>query len=307
MVSVIIPCFNCAAFITRAVDSVVNQTFKDWELILVDNNSTDETPEMLIQFQKRFPEKTRVFYEEKPGAPCARNKGLSEAKGDWIQFLDADDEISPDKLESQYALALQTNPNFIAGTYKKLGTYMGAEVNVTRAVGEGDIWSALIKSDLGITSANLWRRKTLQEVNGWDESLVASQEYDVMFRILKISTAVELDPRNTTTIHIVPGESISRGSGKEKALRVLESKINLRRRIKAHLAEHNLLTAERKRLVDRYLFEYLTKTYRYTHDNSDELQGLDVPITSKFMSYIFRRKMDLKRILKRGEVEIAKS
>jgi glycosyltransferase involved in cell wall biosynthesis len=302
MVSVIIPCFNCEDFIKRAFDSVVNQTFKDWELLLVDNRSTDGTREALIELQKIFPEKIKVLYEDKPGAPCARNKGLAQAKGEWIQFLDADDEISPDKLEVQYALALKKKPAFIAGTYTRTGMYLGARVLETRAVADADIWAALINSNLGITSSNLWSRRALLQVNGWNESLVASQEYDLMFRMLQLSTAVALDPRDTTVVHVVPGESVSRGAGKGKRLRIIESKINLRHRIKAHLAEQNLLTADRRKLLDLYLFEHLTKTYRYTYENITQLQDLDVPLTSKVMAYFFRRKMDMKKLLRHQEV-----
>src|SRR3954469_11137836 len=99
MISIVIPCFNCEPFIQRAFNSVINQTFQNWELLLVNNNSTDNTQEVLLALQKQFPEKIKVLFEERRGAPCARNKGLREANGDWIQFLDADDEIKPDKLE----------------------------------------------------------------------------------------------------------------------------------------------------------------------------------------------------------------
>jgi glycosyltransferase involved in cell wall biosynthesis len=301
MISIIIPCYNCAPFINRAFNSVVNQTFQDWELLLVDNNSADNTLDVLIQLQKQYPEKIKVLFEQKPGATCARNKGLYAAKGDWVQFLDADDELAPNKLEVQHAKAVKHMPNFIAGTYTRIGTYLGMEINETHQAKDGEIWSALIRSNLGVTSSNLWNRKALLAVNGWDESLLAAQGYDLMFRLLKLSTAVDFDSENSTTVHIVPGETIVRGPGTQKQLRILESKINLRRRIKAHLVEQNLLTSECRNLLDLYLFEHITKTYRYTNYHISQLQDFNVPSKNKIFSFLFRRKIDLKRLLWRSE------
>jgi glycosyltransferase involved in cell wall biosynthesis len=304
MISIVIPCFNCESFIERAFNSVLNQTFKNWELLLVDNNSTDDTQNVLIALQTRFPEKIKVLFEERAGAPFARNKGLWEAKGDWVQFLDADDEIKPDKLEVQYAIAVKKNPAFIASTYTRVGSWLDQVVNETRSVYPNDVWSALISSYLGITSSNLFNRKLLLEVKGWDESLMSSQEYNLMFKLLKVSTAVEFDTRDTTIVHVSEVESISRGFGREKRLKVLELKIDLRFRIKAYLTEHNLLTPDRKKRLDLYLFEHITKTYRYTSDITRHLRKLDVPFKKRIRSIYFMRTVDLQRLFGKEEAPL---
>lgn len=297
MISIIIPCYNCAHTIGRAFNSVVNQTFEDWELLLVDNNSADNTLDVLIQLQKQFPGKVKVLYEQKPGATCARNRGLYAAQGDWVQFLDADDEIAQTKLEVQHAKAIQYNPTFIAGSYTRIGTYLDADINETHPVDEGEVWSALIKSKLGVTSSNLWNRQALITVKGWDVSLLAEQEYDLMFRLLKLSASIAYDTEKSTTVHILPNETSARGSDTQQALRILESKINLRRRIKSHLVEQNLLTTACQDLLDLYLFEDITKTYRYTDHHISHLQEFHVPSKNKIFSYLFRRRIDLQRLL----------
>src|SRR5436190_23584848 len=101
MVSVIIPCYNCEKYITRAIESVLLQTHVNYEIIVVNNNSTDNTVNILNTYVSRHPHLIRLFHEYKKGAPAARNKGLYEANGEWIQYLDADDELMPDKLERQ--------------------------------------------------------------------------------------------------------------------------------------------------------------------------------------------------------------
>src|SRR6476469_10380978 len=115
MVSVIIPCYNSAAFVWRAIESVFRQTCLDWELLLVDNGSTDGTQALLETYARQRPSQVRVFTELKKGAPAARNKGLHEAKGAWLQFLDADDELLPEKLQTQMKIAAQTKGNVVVG------------------------------------------------------------------------------------------------------------------------------------------------------------------------------------------------
>ncbi|NOQ77328.1 MAG: glycosyltransferase, partial [Methylococcaceae bacterium] len=94
-VSIIIPTFNRSALLERALESVNKQTVSDYEIIVVDDGSTDNTAEMI---QTKFPEVQYVLQPNR-GVSSARNKGLKLAKGQWLAFLDSDDEWLPDKLE----------------------------------------------------------------------------------------------------------------------------------------------------------------------------------------------------------------
>ncbi len=100
MVSVIIPCFNQGRYLPEALESVIRQTWADWECIVVNDGSTDDTREVALRFTRRDP---RIRYLEKRngGLSDARNHGLDAARGDLIQFLDADDALLPRKLEAQ--------------------------------------------------------------------------------------------------------------------------------------------------------------------------------------------------------------
>ncbi len=95
--SVIIPTFNRAAFITKAVDSVLHQSFKDFEVIVVDDGSTDATGAALEPYQENI----QYLYQENRGVSAARNAGIHQSNGDWIAFLDSDDEWSRDYLSTQ--------------------------------------------------------------------------------------------------------------------------------------------------------------------------------------------------------------
>ena len=98
-VSVIIPTFNCARFLGRAISSSLAQTYADYEIILVDDGSTDETRDVVAQFGG----KVRYFYQANQGPTRARNFALSKASGELIAYLDADDMWYPNKLEQQVA------------------------------------------------------------------------------------------------------------------------------------------------------------------------------------------------------------
>jgi len=99
-ITVVIPAYNSEKWIERAIESVLDQTVKPFEIIVVDDGSTDSTAEIVGEYG----DCVRYIYQENAGAGAARNKGIEQAKGNWIAFLDADDQWYPHKLESQIAI-----------------------------------------------------------------------------------------------------------------------------------------------------------------------------------------------------------
>lgn len=300
MISIIIPCYNSEKFIGRALDSVFKQTYKDWELILVNNNSTDGTLNVLEDYQRKFPSLIRVISETKKGAPAARNKGIKEAKGEWIQFLDADDEILPEKLAGQIELANQTNASIVTSPYTRVSSGGKKNYVIPRGLYMDDAWCALASSNMGITSSNLFKKEKLVEVGGWDENLVASQEYDLMFRILQREPVVAFDNRFLTIIHFGSVESVSRTGDRTKARKILDSRIDLRYRIKKYLSDNNMLTKDRSNRIDGFIYETLVQNYRKTPQDVKEIWAkidIQLPLSKKIARFYFMKKMDLKRLL----------
>lgn len=109
MISVVIPYFRAGHFLGEAIESVLNQTEKDWELILVDNNASEDTREVAQRYARKHQERIRVVHESRQGSPFSRNRGIIEAKGKYIALLDDDDIMYPDRLANQKK-ALQENP-----------------------------------------------------------------------------------------------------------------------------------------------------------------------------------------------------
>jgi teichuronic acid biosynthesis glycosyltransferase TuaG len=99
LVSIIMPSWNTGRFIAESIQSVLNQTYQDWELLIVDDCSTDNTDEIVAGFNDK---RIRYFKNEKnSGAAITRNRAIREARGEWIAFLDSDDLWSPEKLAKQ--------------------------------------------------------------------------------------------------------------------------------------------------------------------------------------------------------------
>ena len=104
-VSVIVPIYNTEKYLSRCIDSILNQTFKDFELLLIDDGSTDKSGEICDDYAKKD-NRIKVFHKSNGGVSSARNLGLDEAKGDFIAFCDSDDWVSPDMYERLYKKAI---------------------------------------------------------------------------------------------------------------------------------------------------------------------------------------------------------
>lgn len=154
-VSIVVPVFNARKYIEETIRSVEQQTFSDWELILVDDRSTDGTREYLKTIEN---EKIHVFFlKENMGAAKARNKGIVEAEGKYLAFLDADDIWMPEKLEKQVKLMDEPYVNFSFTSYE-FGTeeakptghvaHVPSEITYKRALKNTTIFTSTVMFDI---------------------------------------------------------------------------------------------------------------------------------------------------------------
>lgn len=114
-VSIIISAFNMIKYIEKAVTSALNQSYKNIEIVIVDDKSTDGTREFLQDFNKRFPQLVIIYHQENKGPGWARQTGINHATGDFIQFLDADDYLSEDYIESLVKTQKSTEADIVSG------------------------------------------------------------------------------------------------------------------------------------------------------------------------------------------------
>jgi len=119
MVSIIVPVYNAARYIRKTIDMVCEQTYKDWELILVDDASADKSAEIISDIIKSCGKRIRLIRKERnAGAAEARNTGIDASAGRYIAFLDADDVWMPDKLEKQIDFMEKTGASFAFHSYE---------------------------------------------------------------------------------------------------------------------------------------------------------------------------------------------
>lgn len=119
LVSIIMPSWNTAQFIAESIQSVINQTYKNWELLIVDDCSTDDTDNIVEPFLTDA--RIKYFKNEKnSGAALTRNRAMREAKGEWIAFLDSDDLWMPEKLEKQIRFMNEHNYTLSFTEYEKI-------------------------------------------------------------------------------------------------------------------------------------------------------------------------------------------
>ena len=252
-ISVIIPCYNVQAYVRRAVASAVAQTLPPEEIICIDDGSTDDTLAILRELEAEHPDLVRVLTGPNTGAAAARNRGLTVAQSTFIQFLDADDELDPNKFSMQVELAGRNKADLVAGTYRYRHTDGQVE---TRVAEPGNPWVRLLQKRMGITSSNLWRRSTVVAVGGWDEGLVSSQEADLMARMLKEGAIVAFDPDPRTTVHAREGSISHEFTGPNR-----ERYVEVRAEVLRHCEEHGLLEAQELEVAREVDFNSIRNLY----------------------------------------------
>ena len=183
-VSIIMPCYNAAAHLARSVGSVQAQTFDDWELVAIDDGSGDDTAARLAAMAADDP-RIRVFTQPNGGVSRARNRGLSEARGRCIAFLDADDDWHPDFL-ARMTGALQAEPDVVLAYcgWQNIGLSGGrAQPFVPPDYETPDKREKLFAGCRWPIHATLTRREAVTAAGGFDTALKNAEDYALWLRI----------------------------------------------------------------------------------------------------------------------------
>ena len=181
-ISVVVPAYNSQSTIIETINSVLEQTFTDFELIVINDGSTDRTLELLETVQDK---RLKVYSYPNGGLPAARNRGIIRATGEFISFIDADDLWTPDKLELQLQ-ALQKNPQ--AGVAYSWTICMGNNgksfhPGVSESF-QGNVYpNLLVGNFIGSGSNVLIRQQAIESVGYFDESLKSCEDWDYWLRL----------------------------------------------------------------------------------------------------------------------------
>lgn len=179
-ISVVIPCFNRKNTLSRSIDSVINQTYKPFEIIVVDDGSTDGTRDFILNSYPNI----RYFFQPKKGVSSARNKGIRESSSNWIAFLDSDDEWLPQKLEKQKNQLEKHSGIFISHT-NEIWIRNGVRVNQMKKHQKygGYIFDKCLDICRMSPSSVLIHNRVLEDIGLFDEKLQVCEDYDLWLRI----------------------------------------------------------------------------------------------------------------------------
>ncbi|MFH1384599.1 MAG: glycosyltransferase family A protein [Candidatus Omnitrophota bacterium] len=181
MVSVIIPTFNRDQFLPKAIESVLGQTYADFELIIIDDGSTDKTRSTVTDFDD-----DRIAYscQENKGVSAARNRGIEKAHSGLICFLDSDDYWLPKKLEKQSAF-MEKHPNLLLSQTEEIWIRHGHRVNAMKKHMKyaGMIYEKCLPLCLVTPSSVMIRKGLFKDVGLFDEGLLACEDYDLWLRV----------------------------------------------------------------------------------------------------------------------------
>jgi glycosyltransferase involved in cell wall biosynthesis len=179
-VSVIIPTYNRAQIVGEAINSVLSQSYDDFELIVIDDGSTDETKELVSSYIPRI----TYLYQGHQGVSAARNRGIASARGDYISFLDSDDLWLREKLSSQMRF-MEPHPEYLICYTDEIWIRKGVRVNPMNKHRKhsGMIFEQCLPLCIVSPSSVLIARKLLDEVGMFDETLEVCEDYDLWLRI----------------------------------------------------------------------------------------------------------------------------
>ena len=178
-VSIVIPAYNRAGTIPRAINSVLAQTLRDFEVIVVDDGSTDHTSEVIQQIGDARIEIIR--HTRNQGAAEARNTGMKAAGGKYIAWLDSDDEWLPDKLQVQLDAFVKAAPDQKAcyTAAERIGQRLGSQIHIPQYP---DRKKLFLRCDLGPGSTLLFERSVLEKIGYLDTSFIRFEDWDWLLR-----------------------------------------------------------------------------------------------------------------------------
>jgi glycosyltransferase involved in cell wall biosynthesis len=267
LVSILIPLYNSGEWIEDTIQSVLNQTYPNIEIIIVDDGSSDNSFNVAKSYQT---DKIKVIQQENKGACAARNKAFELSKGDYIVFFDADDLMSKDKIKNQMASVTQHGDDFVFSSqwvrfYDGLDDLNYSKTPIDKSFDTPTDWFKISWQDnlMGQTGIWLTPRNLIKKSGGWDESLTVNQDGEFFFRVLLNSRGIKFTEDAFTYYRSGLSNSISKGS----------SVINANSILKSYMKYELILTKENNSEIRRALaYNYIKFIYTYSPQHKELLK-----------------------------------
>jgi glycosyltransferase involved in cell wall biosynthesis len=252
LVSIIIPCYNAERWVGEAIQSCLDQTYRPIEIIVVDDGSTDQSRQIVLAIATNANVPVKLIKGTHKGACAARNHGLAIAAGEYVQFLDADDLMSPRKIELQVTVASQNPEAVPCGPWLWLRQSNGGwtteqpKEHMSRG---GDFIREWLEGNYFGSHCFLWPRKVVVGLGGWDESLSSLQDGDLFIRAVLKGVQFCFVPESVVYYRTgYTGASVS----SKKTLDSLKSRIRVLDKVQAALERRGDLKKYQAVLAQSY-------------------------------------------------------
>jgi len=263
-VSILIPCFNAERWVAQAIESALAQTWPNKEVIVVDDGSTDGSLKVIQSFGDR------IRWETGPnrGGNVTRNRLLELARGEWVQYLDADDYLLPDKVAAQVNyLATQPPTDVLYGLVTKEDwTERGVTRELQRFPEPHDPWILLVRWYLPQTGGPLWRKAALEAVGGWRPDQPCCQEHELYLRLLMAGKSFTYCPLNGAIYRIWSSNTVCH----RDQPKVRRRRLAITQQAEDHLRARRELTPARRDAVNMARFQMARLAWR--HDQGEAME-----------------------------------
>jgi glycosyltransferase involved in cell wall biosynthesis len=222
LISVVIPTYNRAKELPTAIKSVQAQTYPHWEMIISDDGSKDNTQQVIEQFISQDKRIRYLRQEKNAGAQAARNAGIKAAQGEWIAFLDSDDQWLTDSLERRLRVAERDNVAVVHSNAYIIQANHKKELQKVPPL-SGWVHKAVLSGEGPMFPCLLVRKSALEQIGYLDETIVSYQEWDTAIRLAKIFPfGFEPEPTfiyDYRTENAISRDSVRAGRGYEQIVR----------------------------------------------------------------------------------------
>lgn len=267
LVSILIPCFNGAQWVSHAIESALAQTWRDKEVIVVDDGSTDTSLGQIRQFGDRI----RWETQSNQGSNPTRNRLLTLARGSWLQYLDADDYLLPDKITLQAeGLGGRDGADIIYGPVTlEFSTERPVRRELLRIPEPHDPWVLLARWYLPQTGAPLWRKQAIVDAGGWTPAQSACQEHELYLRLLMAGKKFVYSDANGAVYRQWSEETL----WKKDKPRTRQLRLEIEDRMEEFLRSRGELSAERQWAINMARFEMARLAWQ--HDRNEAMAIMD--------------------------------
>jgi glycosyltransferase involved in cell wall biosynthesis len=267
LVSILIPCYNAERWIGHAIESALAQTWPNKQIIVLDDGSTDGSLNLIRQYENHL----RWETGQNRGGGYARNRLLELASGEWIQYLDADDYLLPDKVARQ-ANFVNERPDIdivLGPTTLEFWSEEGARRELISIPEPHDFWTMLASGELPQTGAPLWRRSAILGVGGWKRDQPCCQENELYLRLLMGGKRFAYHSSGGAIYRQWSDQTLCKRDISEVHRRRLE----IERDLQEFLRKTNQLTPTRLRAISQARFETARIAWQYNRSFALEIMA----------------------------------